>query len=271
MLIDPDKWFSGDVSKKLKFNFLLSHSIILYWIFTDFTLLGLFFGLLAYIFIGKVGADIGFHRYFTHKSFEVNSVIRRYIMLASTLLGHGSILIWVATHREHHATVDTENDPHSPVFRGVFAVWMRSWTVVNVPNLMRVKDILRDSELVFLHRHYFKVFYSWILILLLIWSLGSIYPLLFLFAFPNALFFHEAGIVNSICHKYGYKSYKSNNNDNSRNNLFVHLLTLGNGLHNTHHENPRLYTADIHGKWYELDLMKYIIRILSYDRSRVEH
>lgn len=271
MHIDPDKWLNGDVGKKLKFNFLLSHLIITYWMFTDFTMMGLFCGFLAYIFIGKIGADIGFHRYFTHKSFEVNSVVRRYIMFASTILGHGSILIWVATHREHHATVDTKDDPHSPLFHGIFAVWTRSWTGANVPNLIRIKDILRDQELVFLHRNYFKVFYIWLSLLLLAWALGSIYPILFLFAFPNAVFFHEAGMVNSICHKYGYKSYHTIKDDNSRNNLIVHFLTLGNGLHNTHHENPRLYTADIHGKWYELDLMKYLIRALSYDRTRVEH
>lgn len=265
MHIDPDKWLSGDVSKKLKLNFALSHIILLYWAMTDFTLLGLLIGTLAYIFIGKMGADIGFHRYFTHRSFEVHPVVRKYLLLNSTLIGHGSILLWVATHRIHHAKADTDADPHTPVKYGMMTTWLRSWTSTNVPNMMLMKDVLKDKNIVFLHRHYFKIFYAWLLFLIIVSVLvGSIYPVLFLFAFPNAGFFHEAGAVNSIGHMYGYKSYETT--DHSRNNLLVHYLTFGNGLHNTHHYKPNLPTCDIHNKWYEFDPMKYIVKLLSYDR-----
>lgn len=269
MIFDPDKWLDGDVSKKLKLNFLASHGLVIYWFLTDFSLWGLLLGIAAYVFIGKVGADIGFHRYFTHRSFEVKPWIRKYLMLNGTLIGHGSILLWVATHRIHHARADTEDDPHSPLHYGMLDTWLRIWTKENVPNMMAMKDILRDKELVFTHRNYFKIFYSWILFLIVVSIIfGNIYPILFLFAFPNAGFFQEAGMINSIGHRWGTRPYETK--DQSKDNLLVNFLTFGNGLHNTHHAKPQIYTCDIRGKWYEVDPMKYIIRLIANDGSRVE-
>lgn len=260
-IIDPDKWLGGDVSKKLKINFAISHLLILYWAITDFSLLFLILGIASYVLIGKVGADIGFHRYFTHRSFEVSKAVRKYLLINATLIGHGSVLLWVATHRIHHAKADTDEDPHSPAHHGLITTWLRSWTTTNRPNMMMMKDVMKDKDIVFLHRNYFKVFYSWILFLVLLSVLlGNIYPLLFGFAFPNAGFFNEAGMINSIGHLWGYKTYETK--DNSRNNLFVNFLTFGNGLHNTHHFKPNLKTCDIHGKWYEVDPMKYIIKLI---------
>lgn len=269
MHIDPDQWLGGNVAAKLKINFIVSHLIIFYWAVTDFSWWGLLLGVLAYIFIGKMGADIGFHRYFTHRSFEVHAWIRKYLLWNATIIGHGSVLLWVATHRIHHAKADTEQDPHSPIHHGLITTWLRSWTTTNRPNMMLMKDIVRDQEIVFLHRNYFKVFYAWItLLIILSFLLGNIYPLLFFFAWPNAGFFNEAGMINSIGHLYGYTTYDSK--DNAKNNLWVNFLTFGNGLHNTHHAKPGIYTCDIHGKWYEIDPMKYIVRLISYDRRRVE-
>jgi fatty-acid desaturase len=271
MTLDPDKWFDGDVSKKLKINFLLSHLLILYWVVTDFSFSFLLLGIISYIFIGKMGADIGFHRYFTHRSFNVNKWVRKYLLLNSTLVGHGSILLWIATHRIHHATSDTEKDPHSPLVHGLFTTTFRSWLTVNKPNMMVVKDIVdKDKEMVFLHKHYFKVFYSWIIFLMVLCVVfNSIYPLLFFFAFPNAGNFIEAGMINGVCHLYGYRSY--NTRDNSKNNIIVNFLTFGNGMHNTHHAKPYNYTTDIHNRWYEFDPMKFIIRLIANDRPRVEN
>lgn len=270
MILNPDSWLNGNVAAKLKINFLASHILIIFWLITDFTWLGLLLGIVSYIFIGKVGADIGFHRYFTHRSFEVNPLVRKYLLWNATLIGHGSVLLWVATHRIHHAKADTTDDPHSPLHHGLVTTWLRSWTTTNRPNMMLMKDIIKDQELVFLHRNYFKVFYSFILCLIVLSILfGTIYPLLFLFAFPNAGFFNEAGMINSLGHLYGYTTYKTK--DNAKNNLLVNILTFGNGLHNTHHAKPNLYTCDIHGKWYETDPMKYIVKLISNDRSRVEH
>lgn len=263
MLIDPDKWFAGDVSKKLKLGFLFAHIVIFYWAWTSFSLLGLAVGVLAYVFIGKMGADIGFHRYFTHRTFDVHPLMRKYMLINSTLIGHGSILLWVVTHRIHHAKSDTEDDPHSPGHFGFSNVWLRIWTRENVPNMALVKDLLRDKWIVFLHRHYFKVLWTWLALLIAIWAMGNIYPLLFLFAFPCAGFFHEAGMVNAICHTHGYRPYDTA--DASRNNLWVNVLTFGNGLHNTHHANATVYTTDIRGKWYEIDPMKYIIKVIGHN------
>ena len=60
--------------------------------------------------------------------------------------------------------------------------------------------------------------------------------------------FHLAGLVNTVCHLSGDKLYETK--DNSYNNKWVNMITLGSGLHNTHHAFPnnwdnRRNTGDI--------------------------
>ena len=68
--------------------------------------------------------------------------------------------------------------------------------------------------------------------------------------------FHSAGLVNTICHKYGYTYFDTG--DYSKNNFWVNLLTLGSGLHHTHHAKPKEWNNSL--KWWEIDLPAFIIR-----------
>lgn len=256
--IDPDHFLKNHTGIKIKVNFLFAHCIILYWAFTDFSWTGLIIGYISYILIGKIGGDIGLHRYFSHSSFKTSNFFKSWLIVNATLIGHGSILLWTATHRLHHAKSDSVNDPHTPT-KGTLKTWFRIWDKDLTINTNQIKDIVKNKKILFLHRNYFKILYFWIILLIAL-SYFSIYPLLFLFAFPCAGFFHETGLVNTICHKLGYRSYKTD--DQSTNNIFVNLLTVGNGMHNTHHAKPYLYTTNIHYKWYEFDLMYYFIKFI---------
>jgi stearoyl-CoA desaturase (delta-9 desaturase) len=74
--------------------------------------LGLLFGM--YVVTG-LGVTVGYHRYFTHKSFRVRAGseggARRSL---GSMAVEGSIMRWAAFHRAHHQHSDGENDPHSP-------------------------------------------------------------------------------------------------------------------------------------------------------------
>ena len=69
---------------------------------------------------------------------------------------------------------------------------------------------------------------------------------------------HVTWSVNSLAHVFGYRNYDTA--DDSRNNWFVALLTLGEGWHNNHHADAR---SARHGhRWFEIDLTFSVIQLL---------
>src|SRR6188472_1493466 len=61
-----------------------------------------------------LGITAGFHRLFTHKSFETGPVLRATFAILGSLAMQGPLTQWVTDHRKHHALSDREGDPHSP-------------------------------------------------------------------------------------------------------------------------------------------------------------
>ena len=77
------------------------------------SLLDIMLAAIFYVVTG-FGIAVGYHRLFTHRSFQ--SVRWLKILLASTgsMAVEGSVVGWVATHRRHHVFSDKPGDPHSP-------------------------------------------------------------------------------------------------------------------------------------------------------------
>ncbi len=69
---------------------------------------------LAMYWISGLGVTVGFHRYFTHKSFKAKRPLRIALAICGNLAIEGPVLVWVADHRRHHKYSDKEGDPHSP-------------------------------------------------------------------------------------------------------------------------------------------------------------
>src|SRR5436190_3587586 len=61
-----------------------------------------------------LGVTVGFHRYFTHRSFATTRPIRALLAIFGSAAIEGPVTSWVADHRKHHAFSDKEGDPHSP-------------------------------------------------------------------------------------------------------------------------------------------------------------
>ena len=71
---------------------------------------------------------------------------------------------------------------------------------------------------------------------------------------------HITWSVNSVCHIWGFRPYRSE--DESRNNIVFGVLALGEGYHNTHHAFP---TSARHGlRWWQIDVSYYVIRVLAW-------
>ena len=73
--------------------------------------LSLFFGM--YLVCG-LGITVGFHRYFTHKSFECPRWVKMMLGITGSMAVQGSLFWWCAVHRKHHQHSDDHDDPHSP-------------------------------------------------------------------------------------------------------------------------------------------------------------
>jgi stearoyl-CoA desaturase (Delta-9 desaturase) len=234
------------------------------------------FGLLLGMYLlTALGITVGFHRLFTHKSFETNCVVRFILATLGSMAAQGSVLKWAAIHRRHHQHSDSPDDPHSPHQRGRgfwglirgFCHAHLGWVFKPDPaDLDRyVKDLRQYASL----RVASAMFPVWIVLGLLIpallgglltghWSgvlLGFVWGgLVRLF-----LVHHVTWSVNSICHLWGSRPYPEK--DHSRNNLVFGVLALGEGWHNNHHAFP---TSARHGlRWWQIDISYYFIRLLA--------
>lgn len=259
---DPDRILQNSAGQKLKFNLYLALGIVAFSFYLDFSLKTVLLAVISYILIAKIGADIGLHRYFSHNSFVTTPLKRFYLILNSSLIGHGSILLWAATHRQHHAFSDQPADPHSPHFKRDKSIsGLSLWSTESKFNPHSIKDLIKDKKIMFFHRHYFKILYAWIIFLFVIsLSMGNVFPIYFFFACPCLCFFIEAELVNTVGHTVGYRNFETS--DKSRNNFYLNVFTLGNGMHNNHHANQRSYTGNVLNRTSETDPMKYIIEFI---------
>jgi stearoyl-CoA desaturase (delta-9 desaturase) len=61
-----------------------------------------------------LGITVGYHRFFTHRSFETNPAVQCVLAVLGSMAVQGPLLMWVAVHRKHHQHSDDRDDPHSP-------------------------------------------------------------------------------------------------------------------------------------------------------------
>jgi len=69
----------------------------------------------ACYFLAMVGLEVGFHRYFAHRSFKTSKPMEMLLGILGSMSFQGGVILWTATHRRHHGNTDEPNDPHSPV------------------------------------------------------------------------------------------------------------------------------------------------------------
>jgi len=233
-------------------------------------------GLLAGMYtLTVLGITVGFHRLFTHHSFETNRVVQCILSVLGSMAIQGSLLKWVARHRRHHQHSDRDDDPHSPhhhgrgflgLLRGFWHAHLGWMFKPDPPGLSHYVKDLRQSGLL---RTMSALFPLWVVVGLLIpavlgglltgtW-LGALFGLVWGGLARIFLVHHVTWSVNSVCHLWGRRPYRSA--DHSRNNFLMGLLALGEGWHNNHHAFP---TSARHGlRWWQIDVSYWVIRLLA--------
>ena len=78
---------------------------------------GLVLSLVMYFAMMAV-VTIGYHRYFSHRSFKTSRAFQFVLALVCQMSAQKGVLWWAAHHRHHHKYSDKEEDLHSPTLRG---------------------------------------------------------------------------------------------------------------------------------------------------------
>ena len=211
-----------------------------------------------------------YHRYFSHRAFRTS----RFMQFIFAVLGNSSMqrgpLWWAATHRHHHKHSDHASDKHSPLQIGFW--WSHTGWLLHSDNFPtdydKVPDLAKYPELVFLNRFDFVVPLAYGAVLALLgWGLEVFAPglgtsagQLFVWGFfiSTVVLMHGTMFINSLAHLWGGRRF--DNEDDSRNNFLLALITLGEGWHNNHHRYPHAARQGFF--WYEIDISYYGLRIL---------
>jgi stearoyl-CoA desaturase (delta-9 desaturase) len=222
--------------------------------------------------IRMFGITAGYHRYFAHRTYKANRFMQFVIAVVGNSATQRGPLWWASHHRHHHAHSDTPEDAHSPLQEGGFWNSHLLWwgRKRNQPaRLELVKDLTKFPELVFLDR--FDMLVP-VLLMLGTYALGAILNLWFPglhtsgwqmmawgFVVSTVVLFHGVATINSLAHVIGKRRYKTS--DDSRNNFWLALVTLGEGWHNNHHHYPNSARQGFY--WWEIDLSYYGLKALS--------
>ena len=207
-------------------------------------------------FIG-LGITVGFHRYFSHRSFKTPRLIQFCLAVAGCTALQKGPLWWTIHHRIHHRHSDEVGDPHSPVIDGFFYGHM-GWLFAR--DLMRpdqkvVHDLTKYPELVWLDRFWMVPAF---LLAGACYAVGDWGGLVYGYCLSVVLVFQITFAVNSIGHLFGPQRFETG--EGSRNNLVLGYLAMGDGWHNNHHRAP---SSARHGfAWYEFDMSYMFIKAM---------
>jgi stearoyl-CoA desaturase (delta-9 desaturase) len=138
------------------------------------------------------------------------------------------------------------------------------------PDMSRVRDLQQFPELRWLDRFDIAVPVALAVGLFATGSwLASRHPqlgtdgwqlLVWGFFVSTIVLYHATYSINSLCHVFGRQRYDTG--DESRNNAWLALLTLGEGWHNNHHYYPSSVRQGFY--WWEVDLTWYGLKLLSW-------
>ena len=200
----------------------------------------------------------GYHRYFSHRSYKTSRAFQLVLAVLAQSSAQRGVLWWASTHRHHHRFSDTEEDVHSPLRRGF---WYSHVGWIFDPkhektNLAAIPDFAKYPELLWLDRNRYV---PPIVLGFLVWLFAGWSGLVVGFFWSTVAVWHSTFTINSLSHVFGKQRYLTG--DTSRNNIWLALLTFGEGWHNNHHHYQ---SAACQGfRWYEIDITYYILKALS--------
>jgi stearoyl-CoA desaturase (delta-9 desaturase) len=245
----------GSTSRNINLlTILVFVSSVIGLFFVEYNISNIITMMISFYVLNILGVWMMMHRYYSHKSFELHPVLKWMFTVIAVLTGRGSILGWVYLHRLHHAYSDQERDPHSPHNLGYkmfgFGHMKKQEGEMKI---FLVKELMTPEQL-FIHK--------WYMLLLI--------PVLIIFALIDLQLFYWAWIVpamliqfstsnfNYFGHTHGYRNYETK--DQSRNNILLWPIILGEAWHNNHHADAKNFST--RHKFWEIDPLEWLIKLI---------
>ncbi|HEV2361245.1 MAG TPA: fatty acid desaturase [Acidimicrobiales bacterium] len=201
------------------------------------------------------------HRTISHKALTMVPWLRFVCRLLLWITTGVRPRQWAAVHRKHHAFTDVEGDPHSPVLLG--------FKRVQIANVVLYRATIRDGVTVekyakdlppdkwdkylFDHALIGLAIGIGILCLLLGWEWGLIAA-----AIHTVSYLMLNSAVNAVGHTFGKRPYPNK----ARNNMWLALVTAGEGWHNNHHALPTSARLGLKGS--QIDFGWWFIRVCAW-------
>ena len=215
---------------------------------------------LTHITIASV--TIFLHRCQAHRALDLHPIPSHFFRFWLWLTTGMITKEWAAIHRKHHAKCETEDDPHSPVTRGIKKVLLEG------SELYRAEAKNRETVEKYGHgtpddwiEHHLYSKYQWqgvglmlIINVMLFGVIGATVWAVQMLWIPIL----AAGVINGLGHYWGYRNYDCA--DASTNIFPWGILIGGEELHNNHHTFGT--SAKLSNKWYEFDIGWMYICIL---------
>jgi stearoyl-CoA desaturase (delta-9 desaturase) len=209
--------------------------------------------------LATLATTVYLHRGLTHRALTVHPaaalVLRVFLWLSTGMKARE----WVAVHRKHHAASDTPADPHSPIVLGFWRV--------QLANAALYRRVARDGETVdkyardlppsqldrLLFDRAFLGLGIGITIACLVfgWQTGLVVSVV-----HAVTYLMMSGAINAVGHTHGSRPHENK----ATNGRVLALLTLGEGLHNNHHNAPT--SARFSERPGEIDFGWWTVRLL---------
>jgi stearoyl-CoA desaturase (delta-9 desaturase) len=217
----------------------------------------------VWTFLTILGLSAGYHRLFSHRTYEAHPVFRAFLLAFGAGAFQNSAITWAADHRRHHKQVDTDDDPYN-ARRGFWYAHI-GWVLHKTEPahvLQPVPDLERDFMTRWQHKLYpiIGTIVGFVFPTLIGWAAGDLWGGFVVAGAVRLVFvYHVTFSINSFAHILGTQPYSDRNT--SRDSLVTALLSLGEGYHNFHHTFPVDYRNGVRVR--DFDPSKWTIRAAS--------
>ena len=212
-------------------------------------------------FIRAIGLTLCYHRYFAHRSFQMNRAARFvWTWIAASAMQKGP-LWWAGHHVNHHRFADREGDPHSPAVSGVYYAHV-GWFLNDAkndrlePSNPVIRDFSKYPEIAFLDRNFMI---PPLVMAITMYFVGGFPLLIWGFCLPTMTLAHATFAINTVNHMVGSRRFDTI--DDSRNNAVTAFFAVGEGWHNNHHRYQRSARNGFY--WWEYDPTWWVIKAMA--------
>ena len=227
-------------------------------------------GLVVYLLVATqltiFSVTLYLHRSQAHRGVDFHPVLAHFFRFWTWITTSMITKEWAAIHRKHHAKCETEEDPHSPMHKGIKTVFWRGVELYREARGDResIEKYGKGCPEDWIERKVYTPHATMGPTLLLFISFA-------LFGIPGVAVwaiqmlwipFWAAGVVNGLGHWWGYRNFETT--DTATNLTPWGVWIGGEELHNNHHAFPS--SAKFALRKFEFDIGWAVIKLFEVDR-----